>query len=553
MQQGIATAAGVDKSIVTIRITAASVRITATIAVPADTTAVVVHESLSSTLGNATSASAVLGINAESDPSIYIVQDSTDEVAVTAAIAGGSVGGVLVCIMVVLVGVAGRAWCKKRPTAKARISMRSQAKAGTSADHDDFLNISSDVTNVNKTGFDELSEDNFARVLSVGPSPLVVPIPPAPPAAAKASLPTKLKISEPVVELVGVAPRSSSTKRTWLGEQQPDVRKGAGPQDIGEALVACGLEHRVKAFEDDGYTLDNARTALSAGQAVLRKDLRERMKLPLGECRRLISHLEVTNTSVAGSSEEAPGDKDTTRALTVPTRPAQQAAEVPVPEHAVLIKVAATHSATLTKTPLGLGVTLNPDNIVTYVKDGSQAEREGRIQVGDLVVSLNGAEPPPGKGVTAIIQSLPMGTKLEFLLQSAAARKPAPEVADAGQSAAMRKKSSAMPTAMRKKSSAMPAGWPPEETVACIRTSDQSQPENGSGPQGIAAALVACGLEHRVKAFEDDGYTLDNARTALSAGQAVLLTDLRQRMKLPLGESRRLISHIEATGNTITS
>ena len=300
LQQGIATAAGVDKSIVTIRITAASVRITATIAVPADTTAVVVHESLSSTLGNATSASAVLGINAESDPSIYIVQDSTEEVAVTAAIAGGSVGGVLVCIMVVLVGVAGRAWCKKRPTAKARISLRSQAKAGTSADHDDFLNISSDVTDVNKTGFDELSEDNFARVLSVGPSPLVVPIPPAPPAAAKAGLPTKLKISEPVVELVGVAPRSSSTKRTWLlGEQhQPDVRKGAGPQDIAAALVACGLEHRVKAFEDDGYTLDNARTALSAGQAVLRKDLRERMKLPLGECRRLVSHIEATGNTI---------------------------------------------------------------------------------------------------------------------------------------------------------------------------------------------------------------------------------------------------------------
>jgi len=112
--------------------------------------------------------------------------------------------------------------------------------------------------------------------------------------------------------------------------------------------VACGLGHRVKTFEDDGCTLNNARAALSAGQTVLLTDLRERMKLPLGECRKLISHLEATNTSVAGSSEEAPGDKDTARALTVPTRPAQQAAEVPVPENAVL-KVAATHSATLTK------------------------------------------------------------------------------------------------------------------------------------------------------------------------------------------------------------
>jgi len=526
LQQGIATAAGVDKSIVTIRITAASVRITATIAVPADTTAVAVHESLSSTLGNATSASAVLGVNVESDPSIYIVQDSTDEVAVTAAIAGGSAAGVLVCIMVVLVGVAGRVWWKKRSTAKARISLQHQASGGAIVEHDDFLNISGDVHDVNKTGVDLLSEDDFHRVLSIGPSPLVVPTP-----AAKASLPTLPKISEPVVAVV---------------RHQPDVPKGSGPQDIEKALVACRLEHRIKTFEDDGYTLDNARAALSAGQAVLLKDLRERMKLPLGECRRLISHLEATNTSVAGSSEEAPGDKDTARALTVPTRPVQQAAEVPVPENAVL-KVATTHSATLTKTPLGLGVTLNSDNIVTYVKDGSQAEREGRIQVGDLVVSLNGAEPPPGEGFTAIIQSLPMGSKLEFLLQSAAARKttksrePAPGLANAGQSAAMRKKS------------AMPTGWPSEETADCISTSDQSQPKNGSGPQGIAAALVACGLEHRVKGFEDDGYTLDKARAALSEGQAVLLKDLRERMKLPLGECRRLISHVEATGNTTTT
>ena len=45
------------------------------------------------------------------------------------------------------------------PIAKARISMRSQANAGTSADHDDFLNISGDVIDVNKTGLEELSSD----------------------------------------------------------------------------------------------------------------------------------------------------------------------------------------------------------------------------------------------------------------------------------------------------------------------------------------------------------------------------------------------------------
>ena len=89
-------------------------------------------------------------------------------VAVIASIAGWSAGGVIVCIIVVVVG---RAWCKKRSIAKPRISMQSQASAGTkqvtSADHDDFLNISGDVIDVNKTGFrEELSyEDNWAKVV----------------------------------------------------------------------------------------------------------------------------------------------------------------------------------------------------------------------------------------------------------------------------------------------------------------------------------------------------------------------------------------------------
>ena len=50
LQQKVATAAGVDKSLVTIEVTAASVLITATIAVPAATTAAAVRTSLSSKL-----------------------------------------------------------------------------------------------------------------------------------------------------------------------------------------------------------------------------------------------------------------------------------------------------------------------------------------------------------------------------------------------------------------------------------------------------------------------------------------------------------------------
>jgi hypothetical protein len=62
VQQHVATAAGVDQSLVTIAVTAGSVIITATIAVPASMTADEVQTSLSSTLGTASAASEVLGI-----------------------------------------------------------------------------------------------------------------------------------------------------------------------------------------------------------------------------------------------------------------------------------------------------------------------------------------------------------------------------------------------------------------------------------------------------------------------------------------------------------
>eukprot|EP00964_Phaeocystis_antarctica_P065736 scaffold39695_cov67-Phaeocystis_antarctica.AAC.7 len=75
LQQKIATAAGVDKSRVTISVAAASVIITATIAVPTATAAAAVQESLSSTLGSTVAtASAVLGITVESAPAMTIVE-----------------------------------------------------------------------------------------------------------------------------------------------------------------------------------------------------------------------------------------------------------------------------------------------------------------------------------------------------------------------------------------------------------------------------------------------------------------------------------------------
>ena len=124
LRQGIATAAGVDKSLVTIAVAAASVIITATIAVPASTTAAAVQTSLSSTLGTAADASAALGVTIESAPTVALAgsedsiemkqnkstSESSGDGVPIAAIIGAAVGA-LVLLIGTLLGVgAYRGW-----------------------------------------------------------------------------------------------------------------------------------------------------------------------------------------------------------------------------------------------------------------------------------------------------------------------------------------------------------------------------------------------------------------------------------------------------------
>ena len=72
LRQSIATVAAVKKSAVEISVAAGSVRITASIAVPASTTATAMQLLLSTRLGTAAAASAQLGITVEELPSIKI-------------------------------------------------------------------------------------------------------------------------------------------------------------------------------------------------------------------------------------------------------------------------------------------------------------------------------------------------------------------------------------------------------------------------------------------------------------------------------------------------
>eukprot|EP00964_Phaeocystis_antarctica_P141861 scaffold106995_cov57-Phaeocystis_antarctica.AAC.1 len=104
LKSRIATAAGVDESLVTIRVTAASVIITATIFVPAGTTAAAVKGLLSASLGTAAAASELLGITVESDPIMVATeapQDSSDSINVGVIV--GAIAGGLACVLSMIV------------------------------------------------------------------------------------------------------------------------------------------------------------------------------------------------------------------------------------------------------------------------------------------------------------------------------------------------------------------------------------------------------------------------------------------------------------------
>ena len=126
LQQSVATAAGIDKSLVTISVAAASVIITASIAVPASTTATAVQTSLSSNLATTEAASTALGVTVESVPTVAMASPPPPPPPPPAVDASGLDTGTLVGIVVGSlfgVGSAGAAIyfaCKHRAGSKLR-------------------------------------------------------------------------------------------------------------------------------------------------------------------------------------------------------------------------------------------------------------------------------------------------------------------------------------------------------------------------------------------------------------------------------------------------
>ena len=71
-----------------------------------------------------------------------------------------------------------------------------------------------------------------------------------------------------------------------------------------ELLKSCGLENRAKLFEDEGYTLEVAMTAVRDDQATLLDDLRE-LKLPMDECRTFMEALAAADNAARKAEADA--------------------------------------------------------------------------------------------------------------------------------------------------------------------------------------------------------------------------------------------------------
>ena len=99
-----------------------------------------------------------------------------------------------------------------------------------------------------------------------------------PPASASTYAATELATAPQQIEVI-------------VSQPGAPAKQAAAPQSLAALLAACGLEHRAKAFEDEGYTLENLISSLKQGEQVAKGDLRE-LKLTLGECRQLITKVQ---------------------------------------------------------------------------------------------------------------------------------------------------------------------------------------------------------------------------------------------------------------------
>ena len=74
------------------------------------------------------------------------------------------------------------------------------------------------------------------------------------------------------------------------------------------------------------------------------------------------------------------------------------------------------------KHPWGFGIVLDGDNVVTRLKEGSEAATTGQIAVGDRVLAVNGIAVSRDYPVKSVAIDLPDGAAATFSLERGAAR-----------------------------------------------------------------------------------------------------------------------------------
>ena len=75
-----------------------------------------------------------------------------------------------------------------------------------------------------------------------------------------------------------------------------NVEMSKKPASMAELLESCGLQHRTRDFESEGYTIEISIDALKAG--TLLEDLKE-LNLPLGERRMFVDQMEQLQKIIA--------------------------------------------------------------------------------------------------------------------------------------------------------------------------------------------------------------------------------------------------------------
>ena len=179
-------------------------------------------------------------------------------------------------------------------------------------------------------------------------------------------------------------------------------------------------------------------------------------------------------------------------------------------------------------------------SITTTAQQGGQAPT-GEIEV---VVSPAGAQMVAEAGVDiAMVQAAEAGTShapLYTTVHSSVFHKRAAEEADAAVVLAEEARKAAE---AKTEADAQQVEVTVPEPINPISATGTDKKE---GVQSLAALLASCGLEHCVKVFEDEGYTLEHLISAVQQGQEVAKTDLRE-LKLTLGECRKLITTLEAS------